>query len=50
MSWLTTLFGAILPFEDKTQIQKKLTIKMLSKAVSEGSQSLVKLIQTMNEK
>ena len=31
-SWLTALFGVILPFKDKTQIQKKLTIEKLSKS------------------
>ena len=38
-SWLTALFGAILPFKDKTQIPKSCL-----RAVSEV---LVKLIQTM---
>ena len=35
-SWLTALFGAIFPFEDKTQIQKSWRLKGCLRAVSEG--------------
>ena len=50
ISWLTALFGVILPFKDKTQIKKSWRLKSCLTLVSEGVQSLVKLIQTMNEK
>ena len=43
------LFGVILPFKDKTQIQKSGPLKSCLREVSEGVQSLVKLIQMMNE-
>ena len=46
----SALFGAILPFIDKTQIQKGWRLKSCLRAVSEGVQRLVRLIQNMNEK
>ena len=49
-SWLTALFGVILPFKDIIQIQKSGRLKSCLRTVSEGAQSLVELIQTMNEK
>ena len=44
------IHSVILPFKDKTKVQKSWRLKSCLRAVSEGVQNFVKLIQTINEK